>query len=198
MKLTPEILLEAYSAGIFPMAESAASPTLHWYDPARRGILPLDARFHVPRRLARTIRQTPWQIRFDTAFEAVMRGCAAAVEGREGTWINEEILALYTALHRQGHAHSLEVWDGEALIGGLYGLHLGAAFFGESMFSRRREASKIALVHLVCHLRKQGFLLLDTQYLTPHLAQFGALEIPRATYKSLLAEALQGIVRFRF
>jgi leucyl/phenylalanyl-tRNA---protein transferase len=189
-RLTPEILLQAYAAGIFPMAESADDPELFWVDPTRRGILPLDA-FHVPRRLKRVLRGGRFAVRCDTAFAAVMRGCAAASEMRPSTWINDEIVRLYTALSARGAAHSVECWlDGE-LAGGLYGISLGAAFFGESMFSRVTDASKVALVHLVARLRLGGYRLLDTQFLTPHLAQFGGMEISRARYHRLLGEALR-------
>jgi leucyl/phenylalanyl-tRNA---protein transferase len=189
-RLTPEILLEAYAAGIFPMAETADDPELFWVDPTRRGVLPLDA-FHVPRRLARLIRQDRFEVRCDTAFEAVMRGCAESSEKRPNTWINGKILRLYQALFARHAAHSVECWlDGE-LAGGLYGVSLGAAFFGESMFSRVTDASKVALVDLVGRLRLGGFRLLDTQFLTPHLAQFGGIEISRARYHRLLSEALR-------
>lgn len=189
-RVTPDLLLDAYAHGIFPMAESAQSEGLAWFDPEERGILPLDERFHIPRRLARKARQNPYEIRFDTSFERVMRLCAEQTEGRKLTWINEEIVSLYTALHRKGFAHSVETFENGELAGGLYGVHLGAAFFGESMFSRRTDASKIALIALVERLRRHGFRLLDTQFLTGHLAQFGALEIPRDSYKKLLNEAL--------
>ena len=189
-RLTPEILLQAYAAGIFPMAETADDPELFWVDPTRRGILPLDA-FHVPRRLARLVRQDRFAVRCDSAYEAVMQGCAESNEKRPNTWINDEILRLYGALFSRGAAHSVECWlDGE-LVGGLYGVSLGAAFFGESMFSRVTDASKIALVHLAGRLQLGGFRLLDTQFLTPHLAQFGGVEISRARYHRLLAEALR-------
>lgn len=187
--LTPELLLEAYAAGIFPMAEGADDPELFWVDPVRRGVLPLDG-FHVPRRLARTLRGGRFEIRCDSAFEAVMRSCAAASDDRPQTWINDEIVTLYTELFRRGAAHSVESWlDGE-LVGGLYGVHLGAVFFGESMFSRVTDASKIALVHLVARLRQGGFTLLDTQFVTEHLQRFGAIEIPRREYHSRLQAAL--------
>jgi leucyl/phenylalanyl-tRNA--protein transferase len=190
IRLTPDILLQAYAAGIFPMAESAADPELFWVDPRRRGIIPLDA-FHVPRRLKRVLRREIFKVRCDTAFEAVMRGCAEASETRPSTWINDEILRLYTALFARGAAHSVECWHEGELVGGLYGVSLGAAFFGESMFSRIGDASKVALVHLVARLRQGGYRLLDTQFVTPHLAQFGAIEITRARYHRLLAEALR-------
>jgi leucyl/phenylalanyl-tRNA---protein transferase len=188
IRLTPEILLGAYAAGIFPMAESADDPELFWVDPQRRGILPLDA-FHVPRRLRRVLRQARFEIRCDSAFEEVMRGCAEATEKRPNTWINDEIVRLYLALFAGGAAHSVECRRGGALVGGLYGVSIGAAFFGESMFSRETDASKVALVHLVARLRLGGYRLLDTQFLTPHLARFGGIEISRARYHRLLASA---------
>jgi len=190
IRLTPDILLEAYAAGIFPMAESADDPELFWVDPNRRGILPLDA-FHVPRRLKRVLRGGRFAVRADTAFAAVIRGCAEASDTRPGTWINDEIVRLYSALFERGAAHSVECWRDGELVGGLYGVSLGAAFFGESMFSRVSDASKVALAHLVARLRHGGYRLLDTQFVTPHLAQFGAIEISRARYHRLLAEALR-------
>jgi leucyl/phenylalanyl-tRNA--protein transferase len=189
IRFTPEILLQAYAAGIFPMAESADDPELFWVDPTRRGILPLDA-FHVPRRLKRVLRRGIFTVRVDTAFVGVIRGCAAS-DTRPSTWINEEIVRLYAALFARGAAHSVECWHDGELVGGLYGVSLGTAFFGESMFSRVSEASKVALVHLVARLRIGGYRLLDTQFLTPHLAQFGGIEITRARYRRLLAEALR-------
>jgi leucyl/phenylalanyl-tRNA--protein transferase len=188
--LSPEILLRAYASGIFPMAETADDPELFWVDPKRRGIIPLDA-FHVPRRLRRIVRQNVFAIRCDTAFEAVMHGCAESSDKRPNTWINDEILELYTGLFARGAAHSVECWHEGELVGGLYGVSLGAAFFGESMFSRVTDASKVALVHLVARLRYGRYRLLDTQFVTPHLAQFGAIEISRARYRRLLAEALR-------
>jgi leucyl/phenylalanyl-tRNA---protein transferase len=189
-RLTPEILLEAYAAGIFPMAETAEDPELFWVDPTRRGVIPLDA-FHVPRRLARLVRQNRFAVRCDTAFEAIMRGCGESSEKRPNTWINREILRLYVGLFARDAAHSVECWlDGE-LVGGLYGVSLGGAFFGESMFSRVTDASKVAFVHLAARLRLGGYRLLDTQFLTPHLAQFGGIEISRARYHRSLAEALR-------
>ena len=189
LRLTPDILLAAYAAGVFPMAESADDPELFWVDPRRRGILPLDA-FHVARRLRRVVRRHIFEIRCDSAFEEVILGCAAATEKRPNTWINDEIVRLYAALCARGAAHSVECWREGALVGGLYGVSLGAAFFGESMFSRETDASKVALVHLVARLRLGGYRLLDTQFLTPHLAQFGGIEISRARYRRLLTEAL--------
>jgi leucyl/phenylalanyl-tRNA--protein transferase len=188
--LTPEILLQAYAAGIFPMAEAADDPELFWVDPKRRGILPLDG-LHIPRRLRRVLRRGVFSVRADTAFAAVMRGCAEASETRPTTWINDEIMRLYTALFARGAAHSVECWHGGELVGGLYGVSLGAAFFGESMFSRVSDASKVALVHLVARLRLGGYQLLDTQFVTPHLAQFGVVEISRARYHRLLGQALR-------
>jgi leucyl/phenylalanyl-tRNA--protein transferase len=189
-RLTPEILIQAYAAGIFPMAETADDPELFWVDPTRRGILPLDA-FHVPRRLARLVRQDRFEVRCDSAFEGVMRGCAESNEKRPNTWINDEILRLYKALFTRGAAHSVECWLEGELVGGLYGVSLGAAFFGESMFSRVTDASKVALIHLAARLRLGSYRLLDTQFLTPHLAQFGGIEISRARYQRLLDDALR-------
>ncbi|MDB5734527.1 MAG: leucyl/phenylalanyl-tRNA--protein transferase [Alphaproteobacteria bacterium] len=187
--LTPEILLRAYAEGLFPMAERRGDPALYWVSPEKRGIIPLQE-FHVPRRLARTVRSGRFTVTSDQAFADVMRACAAPAAGREETWINDEILRLYIALHVGGHAHSVECWRDGALVGGLYGVRLGGAFFGESMFSRERDASKVALVWLVEALRQGGFTLLDTQFLTAHLAGFGALEIPRLQYLALLNQAL--------
>jgi len=189
--ITPETLLRAYAYGVFPMGESRGSDTLYWVDPEDRGILPLDT-FHVPRRLARTIKADPFTVKVDTAFRSVMELCAEDMPGRGGTWINAAILNAYTELHAQGHTHSVECWDDDQLVGGLYGVSLGRAFFGESMFSRARDASKIALVHLVARLIQGGYVLLDTQFVTSHLIQFGALEIPREDYKVRLADALTG------
>jgi leucyl/phenylalanyl-tRNA--protein transferase len=186
--LSPDILLRAYSVGLFPMAESADDPRLFWVDPERRGILPLDG-FHLPRRLARRLRANPFEVRVDGDFAAVLAGCAERTDRRRETWINAEIRRLYLDLHRQGHAHSVECWQEGRLAGGLYGVRIGGAFFGESMFSRETDASKIALVHLVARLRKGGFRLLDTQFVTAHLAGFGAIEVPREAYRSLLADA---------
>ena len=187
--LTPDILLRAYAEGVFPMAERREDTELFWVSPDRRGVLPLDA-FHVPRRLARTVRSDRFKVTSDLAFVDVMKACAAPAPGREQSWINAEILRLYTALHAGGHAHSIECWQNGVLVGGLYGVRLGAAFFGESMFSHERDASKVALVHLVEGLRRGGFVLLDTQFITAHLSRFGAIEIPRAQYLVKLADAL--------
>ncbi|WP_207478220.1 leucyl/phenylalanyl-tRNA--protein transferase [Arenibaculum pallidiluteum] len=188
--LTPQILLRAYALGVFPMAESAESPELYWFDPEERGILPLEA-FHVPRRLRRTVRQGRFEIRIDSDFAAVVRACAEATAQRPNTWINPEIERLYVGLHGLGAAHSVECWRAGRLVGGLYGVALGGAFFGESMFSRETDASKVALVHLVARLRLNGFTLLDTQFVTEHLRGFGAIEIPRAEYRMRLAAAIQ-------
>lgn len=191
MKLTPEILLRAYASGVFPMAEDRSDTTLYWIDPDSRGVLPLDG-FHVSRRLARTIRQDIFRITIDKAFVQVIESCAAPARGRETTWINDEIITLYTGLANVGHAHSVEAWNPEGdLVGGLYGVSLGGAFFGESMFSNESDASKVALAHLVARLRAGDFMLLDTQFVTDHLATFGAIEIPREAYHAQLAAAMR-------
>ena len=187
--LDAETLLKAYSIGVFPMAMSRDDPQLYWFDPETRGIIPLET-FHIPKRLARTLRAEPYRVTADTAFERVMRACAEPRPGHPDTWINEQIVDLYTELHDRGHAHSVECWQGETLVGGLYGVSLGGAFFGESMFSRATDASKIALCALVALLRAGGYALLDTQYLTPHLAQFGTVEISRKAYRARLKAAL--------
>jgi leucyl/phenylalanyl-tRNA--protein transferase len=186
----------AYAAGIFPMAESADDPELFWVDPKYRGIIPLDG-FHVSRSLRKTIRAGRFEITCDTAFEAVVRGCAAPDAGREKTWINDQIVRLYVQLADRGLAHSVEAWSGGRLVGGLYGVALGAAFFGESMFSRETDASKVALVHLVARLIQGGYRLLDTQFVTDHLRRFGAVEIPREEYRRRLAAALAATARFQ-
>ena len=184
--IDPALLVRAYREGIFPMAMEDGE--VGWFSPDPRGVLPLDG-FRVPARLARLVRQGRFELAVDRDFEGVMRACAA--DRDEGTWISQEILDSYLALHRLGLAHSLEAWRGGRLAGGLYGVHLGGAFFGESMFHRERDASKVALVHLVDRLTRHGFVLLDIQWTTPHLAQFGATEIPRKTYLSQLKRALQ-------
>ncbi|MQB09104.1 leucyl/phenylalanyl-tRNA--protein transferase [Agrobacterium sp. ICMP 6402] len=183
--ITVDILLRAYSAGLFPMADSADDPELFWVEPEIRGIIPLND-FHVSKSLTKAIRKKPFDIRFNTAFEAVMAGCAAEAPDRPSTWINATIRKLYTELHQIGHAHSVEAWDGKELVGGLYGVSLGAAFFGESMFSRRTNASKICLVHLVERLKSSGFVLLDTQFTTEHLKTFGAIDVPKQEYAKIL------------
>ncbi|MGK6312972.1 leucyl/phenylalanyl-tRNA--protein transferase [Neorhizobium sp. DT-125] len=187
--ITPDILLRAYSIGLFPMAESADDPEIFWVEPEMRGILPLD-QFHVSKSLAKAIRRKPFDIRFDTAFERVIAFCAEPAEDRPSTWINATIRKLYSELHRMGHAHSVEAWEGEELVGGLYGVSLGSGFFGESMFSRRPNASKICLVHLVERLKANGFTLLDTQFTTEHLKTFGAIDIPKDDYLGLLRAAV--------
>lgn len=185
-QITPELLLRAYANGVFPMAQSADSAEIFWVDPTRRGIFPLD-QFHISRSLRRKIRKQPFRISTDQDFSAVLTGCA----DHEETWINKEIFNLYNTLHEMGHAHSLEVWEGETLVGGVYGVVLGGAFFGESMFSRRTDASKIALAYLMARLRVGGFSLFDTQFLTDHLASLGAVEISHAKYHRLLKAALK-------
>jgi len=187
--ITPDLLLRAYSIGLFPMADSADDPELFWVEPELRGIIPLDD-FHISKSLAKTIRRAPFDIRYDTAFEQVMDGCAAPAPDRPTTWINGKIRSLYATLHSMGHAHCVEAWDGEELVGGLYGVSLGSAFFGESMFSRRTDASKICLVHLVERLRKRGFVLLDTQFTTEHLKNFAAIDVPKSRYEKMLARAI--------
>ncbi|MEE2662383.1 MAG: leucyl/phenylalanyl-tRNA--protein transferase [Pseudomonadota bacterium] len=194
--LTPEILLRAYTVGLFPMAEHKNDATLYWIDPETRGILPLD-KFHIPRRLRRTIRAETYHIRCNTAFEDVIRACSAPRKGTNESWINEEIVSLYTELHSMGRAHSVETWQHGKLVGGLYGVVLGAAFFGESMFSEERDASKVALVHLVARLQKSSFRLLDTQFITEHLSQFGGVELPRSGYRQILLSALDASTVFQ-
>src|SRR5271165_830583 len=193
--ITPEVLLKAYSCGIFPMAESADDPALYWIEPERRGIIPLD-HFHVPDRLARTVRSDPFTVVVDRDFDAVIDGCAQPSPGRSRTWINARIHTLYRKLYERGDCHTVEVYDGEQLVGGLYGVSLGSTFFGESMFHHARDASKIALVHLVARLKAGRFRLLDTQFVTEHLMTFGALEISRRQYHKLLADALVGEAEF--
>src|SRR5512143_3177261 len=191
IEITPQVLLKAYACGIFPMAESAEDNALYWIEPERRGILPLD-RVHVPKRLARTIRQGGFEVKIDNDFDAVIEGCAAPRAGRRSTWINSRIRSLYRELFAMGYCHTVEVWQDDKLVGGLYGVHLGRAFFGESMFSRVRDASKIALVYLVARLRYGGFELLDTQFVTEHLARFGAIEVSRQEFQRCLEAALAG------
>ncbi len=190
--ITPETLLRAYAAGIFPMAETAESDEIFWVDPRRRGVFPLEA-FHISKSLARSIRRQDYEVTLDRDFEGVVRACA----DREETWINGTIFSLYMALFRRGNAHSIEVWRDGALIGGVYGVTLGGAFFGESMFSRATGGSKIALAYLVAHLSRCGFALFDTQFLTPHLASLGAVEISRRAYHQKLQAALEKQADFR-
>ena len=187
--LSVENLIECYRRGVFPMADARDDDRIFLVDPEHRGIIPLHT-VHIPKRLARTIRSEIFQVRIDTAFDEVVAACAAAAPGREETWINRPIQQLYGQLYRLGLAHSVECWLEGVLVGGLYGVSLGGAFFGESMFSLARDASKVALAHLVARLNAGKFRLLDTQFMTEHLAQFGALEIPRALYRKKLAEAL--------
>jgi leucyl/phenylalanyl-tRNA--protein transferase len=190
VEITPQVLLKAYAVGIFPMAESAEDPSLYWIEPESRGLIPLDA-FHVPRRLRRTVASGRFEIRVDHDFEGVIDGCAGAGgRDRPKTWINARIRRLYGELFALGHCHTVEAWHEGRLVGGLYGVHLGAAFFGESMFSRESDASKVALVHLVARLKAGGFTLLDTQFTTKHLKQFGAVEIDKRAYQRLLEEAI--------
>ena len=191
IEITPQVLLKAYACGIFPMAESAEDNALYWIEPERRGILPLD-RVHVPKRLARTIRKGGFEVRIDRNFEEVIEGCAAPRSGRRSTWINARIRNLYRELFVLRHCHTVEVWQDGQLTGGLYGVHLGRAFFGESMFSRARDASKIALVYLIARLKYGGFTLLDTQFVTGHLARFGAIEVSREEFQRFLEAALAG------
>lgn len=188
--ITPQTLLRAYAAGIFPMAESAEDSALYWVEPEVRGVLPLD-QLHVSHSLRKIIRRATYEIRIDTAFGEVIDGCATKALGRTNTWINGRIRSLYSQLHRLGCCHSVETWQNGVLVGGLYGVRLGGAFFGELMFSRRRDASKVALVHLVARLNAGGFRLLDTQFTTPHLRNLGAIDVPRQDYHRLLETAIE-------
>jgi leucyl/phenylalanyl-tRNA---protein transferase len=187
--ITPQVLLKAYSCGIFPMAESADDPQLYWIEPISRGILPLDS-VRLPKRLARTIRQAPFEVRVDSNFDATIAGCAASRPGRRTTWINDQIRALYRELYALGHCHTVEVWQGKRMVGGLYGVSLGGAFFGESMFSTETDASKIALIYLCARLIHGGYTLLDTQFVTDHLRQFGTVEVDRGEFHQALEKAL--------
>ena len=188
-EITPHVLLKAYACGVFPMAESVNDPGLFWVEPERRGLIPLDG-FHIPRSLRKTIRQNRFDIRVDTAFNEVVALCAAPAPGRQETWINPRIKTLYSELFSMGYCHSIEAWLEDRLVGGLYGVSLGSAFFGESMFSRVPNASKVALVHLVARLNNGGYRLLDAQFTTEHLERFGAVEVPKETYRRHLEEAL--------
>ena len=190
LEITPQVLLKAYTCGIFPMAESADDPQLYWIEPQARGILPLDS-ITLPKRLQRTIRQEPYEIRVDANFDGVIDGCAASRPGRRTTWINERIRRLYRELHRLGHCHTVEAWHQGQLVGGLYGVALGGAFFGESMFSEMRDASKITLVYLAARLIYGGFVMLDTQFVTDHLRQFGTVEVERSEFHRQLERALR-------
>lgn len=195
IELTSALMLRAYRHGLFPMAETRDSSRLYWLDPERRGVLPLET-FRIPRRLGRTVLSGPYEVTADADFPAVIAGCAAPAAGRDETWINPQIEHLFTQLHVEGHAHSVETWLNGELVGGLYGVAIGGAFFGESMFSIARDASKVALAHLVARLRLGGFTLLDTQFVTAHLMQFGAVEIPRKEYRVLLEAATQQPARW--
>ena len=195
VKLTPDLLLRAYGAGMFPMAERAQDPSLYWVDPDRRGVIPLDG-LHIARRLKKTIRQGRFEVTADHDFAAVIDACAESTPERRTTWINETLVKVVGELHGLGYAHSIECWREGRLAGGLYGIALKGAFFGESMFSRARDASKVALAHLVARLRRGGFTLLDSQFLTAHLAQFGAHEIPKEAYRNRLAAALEVAARW--
>lgn len=189
IEITPQVLLKAYTCGIFPMAESADDPALYWIEPQHRGILPLDA-VHVPRRLVRTLRTTHLAVKIDTDIVGVIEGCASSRPGRRSTWINDRIRSLYRDLFNLGHCHTVEIWNDTRLVGGLYGVALNGAFFGESMFSYERDASKIALVYLAARLARGGFKLLDTQFVTDHLRQFGTIELNREEFHRLLEKAL--------
>ncbi len=188
--ISPELILKAYSNGLFPMAETRLGDKIYWLDPEMRGILPLDG-FHLPRRLRRTVLSNVFHVTVDTAFSKVVSSCAESRPGREDTWINPQIERIFATLHQMGYAHSVECWQQDRLVGGLYGVAIGGAFFGESMFSQQTDASKVALVHLMMRLRIGGYHLLDTQFVTSHLAQFGALEIPREQYKHVLRDAIR-------
>lgn len=195
IEITPQVLLKAYACGIFPMAESADDPALYWIEPQSRGILPLGD-VHVPRRLARTIRSGVFEVRVDSNFNGVIDGCAASKPGRRSTWINGRIRQLYGALFRQGHCHTVEAWRDGRLVGGLYGVSLGQAFFGESMFSTERDASKVALVYLAARLAHGGYTLLDTQFVTDHLRQFGTVELDKGEFQAQLETAVAGKADF--
>lgn len=194
-RIPPGLLLKAYATGVFPMGESADDPEVFWYRPETRGVIPLDG-FHMPRSLAKVIRHGLFEVRTDTAFAAVLDACAQPRAGRETTWINAPIREAYIELFRSGNCHSVEAWRGDVLAGGLYGVSLGRAFFGESMFSRETDSSKVCLAFLIEHLRARGFLLLDTQFTTPHLKRFGAIDVERAQYEKMLASALEGKAAF--
>lgn len=190
-----DLLLKAYASGVFPMAESAADPDVFWVRPETRGVLPLDG-FHVPKSLAKVYRQQRFDLRIDNDFEATIDACAEARDERPSTWINAPIRQAYVGLFQRGHCHSIEAWRNGALVGGLYGVTLGRAFFGESMFSKERDASKVCLVHLVERLRERGFILLDTQFTTEHLKRFGAVDVPRRRYERMLSDAVVGEANF--
>jgi len=188
--ITPQVLIKAYSCGIFPMAECAEDHALYWIDPEQRGILPLD-NFHIPKSLRKTIRKQKFEIRVDNNFNKIIDGCAQSKPGRRSTWINQRIRDLYGQLFRLGHCHTIEAWQNDKLVGGLYGVHIGGVFFGESMFSHVRDASKVALVYLIARLKRGNFELLDTQFVTDHLRQFGAIEVSRERFQGLLDGSLK-------
>lgn len=190
-RIPTDLLLKAYASGVFPMAESATDPEVFWVRPETRGIIPLDT-FHVAKSLRKAVRQGRFEIRFDSAFEGVIDACAEQREERRTTWINQPIREAYVALFERGHCHSVEAWSDDRLVGGLYGVTLGRVFFGESMFSKATDASKVCLVRLVERLKERGFALLDTQFTTPHLKHFGAVDVPRGKYERMLEEALKG------
>lgn len=194
-RIPPDLLLRAYATGVFPMAENANDPEVFWVRPETRGVIPLDT-FHVPKSLAKVVRQERFEVAFDTDFSGVIEGCAETRPDRDSTWINAPIREAYAQLFERGYCHTVEAWRQGRLVGGLYGVTLGRAFFGESMFSRERDASKVCLVHLVERLRARGFVLLDTQFTTGHLMRFGAVDVPRRRYEKLLEEALEGEARF--
>ncbi len=194
-RIPTELLLRAYASGVFPMAEDADDPEIFWVRPEMRGVIPLDD-FHVPKSLAKAVRRAPFDIRYDTDFQGVIDGCAEARAGRTTTWINQPIREAYAQLFAQGNCHTVEAWQGDRLVGGLYGVTLGRAFFGESMFARETDASKVCLFHLVQRLRDRGFVLLDTQFTTEHLKKFGAIDVPRARYEAMLEDALRGTANF--
>lgn len=195
--VTPELVLQAYAVGLFPMAETRADDSLYWIDPRERGVLPLDG-VHVPKSLRKTLRKGVFEVRVDTDFAQVLEQCRRQADNRPESWINDQIAELYNALHAMGRAHSVECWRDGALVGGLYGVSLGGAFFGESMFTRVRDASKVALIHLCARLRHGGYTLLDCQFITEHLKRFGAVEIPRSEYRERLAKALTVEGRFNY
>lgn len=194
-RIPTDLLLKAYASGVFPMAESADDPEVFWVRPEKRGIIPLDG-FHIPKSLAKTIRRAPFDIRFDHDIAATIAGCAEQRDERQSTWINAPIREAYLQLARMSHCHSVEAWRDDHLVGGLYGVSLGRVFFGESMFSRETDASKVCLVHLVERLKERGFALLDTQFTTEHLKRFGAVDVPRGRYEKMLAAALKGEAAF--
>jgi leucyl/phenylalanyl-tRNA--protein transferase len=197
LEITPQVLLRAYACGIFPMAEAADDPQLYWIEPQERGVLPLDD-IRIPKKLARTIRRTPFEIRVDTDFDGVIEGCAASRPGRRSTWINTQIRALYRELFAQGHCHTVEAWQNGRLVGGLYGVALGGAFFGESMFSYATDASKVCLIYLCARLIRGNFSLLDTQFVTDHLRQFGACEVDKTQFHAMLDAAIERVADFRW